>query len=339
MMGTDTGTVQPDTETVEPVEPETETVEPVEPETVEPVEPETETVDSDLGFLSSEYGLVGCNEPVGEGSFGKVYRLTRGSGEDLAVKIGKVKLEESNTMATLVHPHIVQLIDIILLPSGRTALLMTYIPGGDLFDAIITRLIDREHIQSIMQQLIAAIYYMHEAGVMHLDIKPENVMLTDKGDVVLVDFGLAKTFTSKTIPIIFDGGSPKFVAPETPRMTPKSDMWSLGVLLYVMIFEGFPFINCMFVTECTMTEHLHDRIAPADANPDMVDLLNRLMCLNEDQRLDSKGAMKHAWIFKDSPPQTTTNLPPSGACAHGHTDKRHKGTLSAAARKRVITIA
>ena len=127
-------------------------------------EPETERVDSDLGFLSSEYGLVGCDVPIAEGSFGKVYKRTQcSSGDELAVKIGMIKREESGIMKDLVHPHIVQLMGIILLPSGRTALLMNYIPGGDLFEAIVGReRCWREHIQSIMQQLIAAIYYMHE---------------------------------------------------------------------------------------------------------------------------------------------------------------------------------
>ncbi|CAE8605556.1 unnamed protein product, partial [Polarella glacialis] len=103
----------------------------------------------------------------------------------------------------------------------------------------------------IMQQMFRAVNYMHEAGVCHRDIKPENFLFTQKGVPIksntlkIVDFGIAAVFEARKASFTSRLGTPFYVAPEVlargARYNEKADLWSCGVILYVLLSGQLPF--------------------------------------------------------------------------------------------------
>lgn len=92
-----------------------------------------------------------------------------------------------------------------------------------------------------MHQLFSALSHCHANGVIHRDIKPENIMLTKSNKVRLIDFGLSLIKTQKTVNEV--AGTPYYMSPEmlNSRYDEKTDIWSLGVLLYVLVSGYLPF--------------------------------------------------------------------------------------------------
>nr|CAD1816838.1 unnamed protein product [Ananas comosus var. bracteatus] len=136
----------------------------------------------------------------------------------------------------------------VLASKTRIFLVLEHVTGGELFDKIESKGRISEHEgRKLFQQLIDAVSYCHDRGVYHRDLKPENVLLDAKGNIKISDFGLS------ALPQQFgvDGllhttcGSPNYVAPEVLANRgydgAKSDLWSCGVILYVILTGCLPF--------------------------------------------------------------------------------------------------
>eukprot|EP00826_Nyctotherus_ovalis_P030297 TRINITY_DN2412_c0_g6_i1.p1 TRINITY_DN2412_c0_g6~~TRINITY_DN2412_c0_g6_i1.p1 ORF type:complete len:169 (+),score=54.08 TRINITY_DN2412_c0_g6_i1:613-1119(+) len=123
-----------------------------------------------------------------------------------------------------------------------------FIPNGELFDEIIRRkYLSEEDGAYVMRQLISAITYCHAKGVVHRDLKPENILIDsitedNKINIKVIDFGTAMFFTPES-EIEGTLGTPYYVAPEvlTGTYTEKCDVWSIGVILYVLLSGTAPF--------------------------------------------------------------------------------------------------
>ena len=153
-------------------------------------------------------------------------------------------MREARAAARLDHPGVVQVFDVVWRP-GRSWIVLEYIPSRSLHQVILTDgpLSHREAAR-IGLGVLSALRAAHQAGVLHRDVKPHNVLLTDDGRVVLTDFGLATLeselqLSDKPEPLF---GSPFYVAPERlrgERSSERSDLWSLGATLYSAV-EGRP---------------------------------------------------------------------------------------------------
>ncbi|XP_014521790.1 CBL-interacting serine/threonine-protein kinase 1 isoform X2 [Vigna radiata var. radiata] len=204
-------------------------------------------------------GKYELGRTLGEGNFGKV-KLARdtNSGKLFAVKIlEKNKIidlnntdqikREISTLKLLKHPNVVRLYE-VLASKTKIYMVLEYVNGGELFDKIASKgKLEEAEGRKIFQQLIDGVSFCHNKGVFHRDLKLENVLVDAKGNIKITDFNLS------ALPQHFrdDGllhttcGSPNYVAPEILANKGydggTSDIWSCGVILYVILTGYLPF--------------------------------------------------------------------------------------------------
>src|SRR5438094_4914118 len=196
---------------------------------------------------------------IGQGNFAEVYL-----GEHLylerlaAIKVLHVQMEtqaqeqfrlEARTIANLQHPHIVSVHDFGI-AEQTPYLVMEYTPGGTLRSAHPkgTQL-PFEQIVTYVKQIASALDYAHQHRVIHRDVKPENILLNAKGEIVLSDFGLAVVqHTLDSLSTHNPAGTPLYMAPEQIQRHPcaASDQYALGIIVYEWLAGEVPFRGGLF---------------------------------------------------------------------------------------------
>ncbi|KAM6973971.1 triple functional domain protein isoform 6-T6 [Tautogolabrus adspersus] len=193
---------------------------------------------------------------LGRGRFSVVKRCDqRGTKRTVAVKHVNKKLmrrdrvtQELNLLQRLQHPHIVSLIDTYETPASY-ALVMEMAEQGRLLDYIVSwGNLTEEKVACYLRDILEALHYLHNSRIVHLDVKPENMLVTGTSGqptVKLTDFGDAVQLNSAHYvhPLL---GSPEFASPELVLGEPvllNSDMWSLGVVTYVLLSGASPFLD------------------------------------------------------------------------------------------------
>jgi serine/threonine protein kinase len=259
-------------------------------------------------------------EVLGDGTCGQVRRaIHRSTGEQCAVKIIPLRRnrqfldatqmeQEANILRSLDHPYIVKLIDVFVSPGIAMYLVMELLQGGDLFDRIVAKEQYTEvESRRVMRRLLSAVYYLHEQrNIVHRDLKPENILCVHSNlqsmEVKLTDFGLAKIINED------DGlktfcGTPQYFAPEVleRRHTVKgrgrygkpADMWSLGVILYVLISGRPPFSPMDETPSVEFTDPVWYDM------PGAKDLVQKLLREDPKRRLSVRQACDHAWLLME----------------------------------------
>src|SRR5215216_1714263 len=153
---------------------------------------------------------------------------------------------EAQSAAALNHPNVVQVYDQGRAEDGRYYIAMEHMPGGSLKDLILRRgPLGPAEAARLASQVADALHAAHGRGIVHRDIKPQNVLLDETGNAKVADFGIAlaasRTSTSGTN-LLF--GTPSYMSPEQAmgeRVGPESDLCSLGVVLYEMLTGTVPF--------------------------------------------------------------------------------------------------
>uniref|UniRef100_A0A8B9X472 Myosin light chain kinase, smooth muscle n=1 Tax=Bos mutus grunniens TaxID=30521 RepID=A0A8B9X472_BOSMU len=187
-------------------------------------------------------------ERLGSGKFGQVFRLVeKKTGKIWAGKFFKAYSakekenirQEISIMNCLHHPKLVQCVDAFE-EKANIVMVLEIVSGGELFERIIDEdfeLTERECIK-YMKQISEGVEYIHKQGIVHLDLKPENIMCVNKTGtrIKLIDFGLARRLENAgSLKVLF--GTPEFVAPEVINYEPigyATDMWSIGVICYIL---------------------------------------------------------------------------------------------------------
>jgi eukaryotic-like serine/threonine-protein kinase len=194
---------------------------------------------------------------IGESEKAAVYVATHDTrGENVALKVSKTLRDEAagrqflereyTAIVAIRSPSIVQIYDYGV-HAGYEYLVMEYLPRGDLKSRMQQGLSEREAVRFVAQ-IAAALQVVHQAGLLHRDLKPPNVMLRDNGNVALIDFGLARALDGST-PSTRIGvlrGSPYYMSPEQALgevLDARSDFYSLGIMYYEMLTGKKPYMG------------------------------------------------------------------------------------------------
>jgi WD40 repeat protein/serine/threonine protein kinase/DNA-binding XRE family transcriptional regulator len=261
-------------------------------------------------------------EQIGAGGFGTVYRAVQPAvGRDVAVKIILPEYAnhpefirrfeaEAQLVARLEHPHIVPLYDYWRERDGAY-LVMRYMRGGSLETVLRSGPWALDRATRLLDQVGAALALAHRQGVVHRDLKPANVLLDEDGNVYLADFGIAKDLrlaqeVAETQPGTVVG-SPAYLSPEQIKdepVTPRSDIYSLGVLLYELLTGQQPFGDLPPAER--LHQQLHALLPPLQARQsDLPEALNaviqRATAKAPDERYSDVVSMVVDWH------QATTN--------------------------------
>lgn len=263
---------------------------------------------------SKRVGKYELGKTIGSGSFSKV-KVGKDveTGRECAIKIIDVEqlarehLEdqlkrEIVSMKVLQHENIVELRDVI-----RTAhhiyLILELLTGGELF----TRLTEEKRFaedvgRKYFQQLVAGMMYCHNMGIAHRDLKPENLLLSADGVLKISDFGLSnlqRCSQSGTNMLQTVCGTPNYVAPEVLKEQGYdgriADVWSCGVILFVMLAGYLPFdddnMNALFTKiergEFRMARHFSDGAK---------DLISKILVTDPGKRITLEEITQHSWF-------------------------------------------
>ena len=259
----------------------------------------------------SQYQIKG---KIGEGMFGKVklgiHLLTK---EKVAIKIfdkGKIKNEkeveyierEISILKKLNHYNTIKLYNIIQ-NENFIFLIQEYVPNGELLHFLENpenMNLTENHICKIYQQIISGIEYLHEIGIAHRDLKLENILLNRDKNIKIIDFGLSNKYNKENGELLQSScGSPCYAAPEMIKGIQyhglDTDIWSSGILLYLMLCKSFPFND-------KNNSKLYQKILSGKFNlPNYLsneakDLLSKLLKVNPIERIKLDEIKKHPWF-------------------------------------------
>ncbi|MDP2993754.1 MAG: protein kinase [Anaerolineales bacterium] len=252
-------------------------------------------------FLNKRYQLL---EPLGKGGMAVVYRARDLMLERLvAVKVLREDYsgdpafqerfrQEAKAAANLSHPNIVTMHDFGL-DNGQLFLVMEYVPGTDLKTLIKQRgRFSPEEALPLLIQACAGIGYAHRAGLVHCDVKPQNMLVTPDMRLKVADFGIARALSTihpdEQNDVVW--GSPQYFAPEQASgaaPAPASDVYSLGIIMYEMLTGSLPFQ----ATTATVLARLHVEEEPPllsemipDISPTLEQILTKVLSKEPSQR-------------------------------------------------------
>ena len=266
-----------------------------------------------INYLKNDISQYQIKGKIGEGMFGKVklgiHILTN---EKVAIKIfdkRKIKNEkeaeyierEISILKKLNHYNIIKLYNIIQ-NENFIFLIQEYVPNGELLHYLEKSEINltESQICKIYQQIISGIEYLHELGIAHRDLKLENILLNYKKDIKIIDFGLSNKYNKENEELLQSScGSPCYAAPEMIKGTKyhglDTDIWSSGIILYLMLCKTFPFND-------KNNSKLYQKILggkfnlPNYLSNEAKDLICKLLKVNPLERIKINEIKKHPWF-------------------------------------------
>jgi serine/threonine-protein kinase len=274
-----------------------------------------------IGRQVAHYTIL---ERLGGGGMGVVYRARdERLGRDLALKFLPPHLvddpsacdrfvREARAASALDHPNLCNVHDIGETDDGSMYLCMAFYDGATLKQRLQHGPLPVAEAERIAREVATGLAAAHDAGIIHRDVKPANVMLTSRGEVKLVDFGLAvlggDARITKTGNVM---GTVSYMSPEQAtggELDARSDLWSLGVMLYEMLAGVRPFLGANEITVSNAI--VHDEPTPlrahrAEAPEELLSLVDRLMRKDPDDRPQSAHDVVAAL---GGPPSTDSRL-------------------------------
>ncbi|KAH0790822.1 CAMK family protein kinase [Histomonas meleagridis] len=261
--------------------------------------------------MSKTIGEYRVIKILGEGSFSKVKQVVHiPTNKEYALKIIDQNLIKQNhmekqlkreieVMSKMDHPGLIKL-HAVMHSSKNVYFVLDLAEGGELFNKLAQDgPLPEDVARSYFQQLIDALDYMHEHKAIHRDLKPENLLLDSQGRLKIADFGLSVFSKNDEQMLQTRCGTPNYVAPEVFSSDGYDgrpvDIWSAGVILYVMLAAALPF------DAPTLPELARDIMDvkityPDNFPPGAVDLMKHIIVANPKSRYTIKQIRKHPWF-------------------------------------------
>jgi serine/threonine protein kinase len=263
--------------------------------------------------IKQQFGRFEIKALLGDGAMGKVYRAHDPTlKRDVAIKVikfpenlhaehvNKIKqdlLKEARLAACLSHPGIVQVYDVD--EQNNNPFLVLELISGTLLSQFIKDkgALDMRTAQSIFLNLLSAMAYAHHRGVIHLDLKPANIILEQGMQPRIMDFGIAHSASELTGNSVEIAGTPLYMSPEQiggKNVDPRSDVYSLGVILYQMLSGRLPFFSKNFnALRESIINKLHTplQVYKADLPKPYLDFIDRTLRKIPADRFDSAISM------------------------------------------------
>ncbi|XP_070846734.1 myosin light chain kinase, smooth muscle-like isoform X2 [Chaetodon trifascialis] len=274
------------------------------------------TVTIDTNHKVKEHYNV--HEKLGVGKFGQVFRMShKETGQVCAGKFYRARTshereaarKEIELMNHLHHPKLVQCLaayDTRL----EVVMVMEYIAGGELFERIVDDNFEHTEPTSAryMQQILEGMQYVHKQNIVHLDLKPENIVCVDTTgtQIKIIDFGLASKLEEDK-PLMVMHGTPEFVAPEVISYEPvglETDMWSIGVICFILLSGESPFQgnnDAETFTLVTAARYEFDQESFEDISDQAKDFITSLLKKDRRCRLSCTEALAHPWMVSFTP--------------------------------------
>uniref|UniRef100_A0A672RP93 Serine/threonine-protein kinase BRSK1-like n=1 Tax=Sinocyclocheilus grahami TaxID=75366 RepID=A0A672RP93_SINGR len=243
------------------------------------------------------------------------------TGQKVAIKIvNREKLSESVLMKVereiailklIEHPHVLKLHDVYE-NNKYLYLVLEHVSGGELFDYLVKkgRLTPKE-ARKFFRQIISALDFCHSHSICHRDLKPENLLLDERNNIRIADFGMASLQVGDSM-LETSCGSPHYACPEVIRGEKydgrRADVWSCGVILFALLVGALPFDhdNLRQLLEKVKSGVFHmPHFIPADCQA----LLRGMIEVNPEQRLTLEAIQKHAW-YQAGRNELCLELPP-----------------------------
>lgn len=261
-------------------------------------------------------------ETLGGGSFGKVkVAKNMNTGHFVAIKMinrQKIKVldvvnkvrREIQLLKLLNHPHVIKLYQVISSPT-HFFMITEYASGGELFDFVVRNGALAENVsRKFLQQIISGIDYCHRHMIVHRDLKPENILLDQYLNIKIADFGLSN--------IMVDGqflktscGSPNYAAPEVISgklyVGPEVDVWSCGVILYVLLCGCLPFDD-QNISNLFRKIKLGNFNIPSFLSEDAINLIKSMLNVDPVNRAKICDIKSNGWFGLDLPEGKFPNL-------------------------------
>ncbi|XP_029014141.1 serine/threonine-protein kinase BRSK2-like isoform X2 [Betta splendens] len=277
---------------------------------------------------SSQYvGPYRLEKTLGKGQTGLVklgvHCIT---GQKVAIKIvNREKLSESVLMKVereiailklIEHPHVLKLHDVYE-NNKYLYLVLEHVSGGELFDYLVKkgRLTPKE-ARKFFRQIISALDFCHSHSICHRDLKPENLLLDEKNNIRIADFGMASLQVGDSL-LETSCGSPHYACPEVIRGEKydgrRADVWSCGVILFALLVGALPFDhdNLRQLLEKVKSGVFH---MPHFIPPDCQALLKGMIEVNAEKRLTLEAIQKHTWYQAGRNEPCPEQPPPRRVC-------------------------
>lgn len=255
-------------------------------------------------------GKYRLSRVIGEGAFSQVYIGTNiFTKQQVAVKvINRLVIENKSDMEAiqreisvlkrLDYPGIVKFID-YLEDENSIYIVMEYIPGGELFDFIISHIrVEEPLAKRIFKQIVYSVGYIHSKNIIHRDLKPENMLLGESNVVKIIDFGLCSTEADK--PLNNKCGSPVYICPEAQTgeeyMGQPADVWALGVILYVLVDGSLPW---SYTDKDKMQKEIMtgSYLPIENVSDECKELIQSILNPDPNKRITITAILAHPWLF------------------------------------------
>ena len=271
---------------------------------------------------------------IGQGAFGKVnLGLNVLTGRVVAIKsfnksnlnsnsenMKKIKYE-TNLMKKLNHPNITKILELFE-DKEYILIIMEYINGGNLFSFLKKhRKVSEKTAKLLYRQIILGIKYMHQQGIVHRDIKLENILIDLNNNIKICDFGIGRVLSSPEQPLFDQCGTPMYIAPEILLCSKEKgykgfpvDIWSSGIVLYILLSGTLPFSfknSSSSLSESNESNLSEDNNNNTELQYSIInkepkeieniskeaeDLLKKILKKNPEKRITCEEILNHPWM-------------------------------------------